>query len=746
VTGISWFAWIVVAVVFAHDVLRVGGAAVSPLITNWLQSGVFLIAGILCLLRVAWVAEERSTWLALGIGILCWWPANMTYHLWVARQTPIPFPSISDAFWLASYPAFYVAIVLAARRHLAALQAGLWLDGLLGGLALGALTAAVVLQVVLQSLGGPPATVATLLAYPLADIVLLGLLAAMFVLSGRRAGRRWATMVSGMLLLFAADSIYLVQVATGSYEVGGPIEALWPIALLLPALAAWQRADEAELPASEAKHLLALPSLFLLVAAGVLVADHFESLNLLAIALAAATILVVMLRTMLTVREVRALGESRRLAETDDLTGLPNRRHFFRRLEERLENAERTQTSVTLLLIDLDRFKELNDTLGHHVGDRLLREIGRRLQLGLEPIETVARLGGDEFAILLSDGASQPVAIDVATSVRGVLAAPMSLDELSLHIDASIGIATYPKHAGSGTALLQRADIAMYEAKASHGGHCVYAQERDSHSRARLALAGELRAGIERGEIVLHCQPKAHLDTGAIAGVEALVRWQHPAHGLLLPADFLPTAEQTGLMRKLTMRVLDLALAQCSAWHRSGLEVVVGVNLSAENLLDLDFETDVERLLAGHGAEAGWLQLEITEDVLMADPQRAREVIDRLRATGITIALDDFGTGYSSLAYIKQLTLDEVKIDRSFVTNLVRDRADAAIVTATIALARSLQLRVVAEGVEDAVTWSKLAALGCDLAQGYHLSRPQAASDLGPWLRSRAADVEDAAA
>ena len=286
----------------------------------------------------------------------------------------------------------------------------------------------------------------------------------------------------------------------------------------------------------------------------------------------------------------------------------------------------------------------------------------------------------------------------------------------------------------------------MYEAKATRGGHRVYSQERDSHSRARLALAGDLREGIERGEIVLHFQPKARLDTGAIAGVEALVRWRHPVHGLLPPADFLPTAEQTGLMRKLTMTVLDLALAQCSAWQRAGLEIVVGVNLSAENLLDLDFEPDVERLLAAHGAHPSWLQLEITEDVLMADPERARDVLERLRALGTTVALDDFGTGYSSLAYIKQLTLDEVKIDRSFVTNLVHDRADLAIVAATIALARSLQLRVVAEGVEDAVTWSRLAALGCDLAQGYHLSRPQPADELEPWLRDRVvADVEDAA-
>jgi predicted signal transduction protein with EAL and GGDEF domain len=360
-------------------------------------------------------------------------------------------------------------------------------------------------------------------------------------------------------------------------------------------------------------------------------------------------------------------------------------------------------------------------------------------------VETVARLGGDEFAILLEDGADTTRAAQVATTVREVLAAPMPLDGMNLHIDASIGIATFPEHADTGVELLQRADIAMYEAKAHRRGHEFYASERDGHTRARLALIGELRSGIERGEILLHFQPKARLATGAIDTVEALARWQHPERGLLEPFVFLPLAEQTGLMRLLTLRVLDLALEQCSAWHKSGIELGVGVNLSAENLLDGELEHDVHRLLARWSVEPRWLQLEITEDALMADPCRSREVLERLRATGITIALDDFGTGYSSLAHIKLLALDELKIDRSFVTNLVHDRADAAIVTSTLALASSLGLRVVAEGVEDAETWARLAALGCDFAQGYHLSRPLPADRLAEWLRARGASASAAA-
>jgi diguanylate cyclase (GGDEF)-like protein len=726
-----------VTFVALHDMLGVGGHGLDSLVTNWIQSNVFLLAGGLCLLRVAWVADERWTWLALGIGILCWWPANTTFHFWVAHRDPMPFPSISDAFWLASYPAFYVAIVLAARRQLTGINVGLWLDGLLGALALAALAAAVVLQVVLGTLGGSPAAVATNLAYPLADIVLLGLLGGIFVLSGWRPGRRWLVIAAGMALLFAADSIYLFEVATGVYHVGRGVDAIWPAALFWPAVAAWQPAERRQRVTGDGDRVLAIPSFFLLVAATVLIADHFRRVNLLAIALAGATIVVVMLRTVLTLHQVRALAESRRLAETDDLTNLPNRRHFFRRLDDRLRSAAGTESTVTLLLIDLDRFKELNDTLGHHVGDRLLREIGSRLHSGLDRVETVARLGGDEFAILLDDGTSARAAGRIATCIRAVLAAPIALDDMTLHIDASIGIATYPEHAESGVALLQRADVAMYEAKASRTGHRIYAAERDRNSRARLALVGELRSGIERGELLLHFQPKAGLASGEIVGVEGLARWQHPTRGLLAPAEFLPIAEQTGLMRMLTLRVLDLALEQCKAWRAAGLELTVGVNLSAENLLDLELENDIARLLARWEADPLWLQLEITEDVLMADPARAREVLTRLRRLGITVALDDFGTGYSSLAYIKQLELDELKIDRSFVTNLIHDSADAAIVSSTIALARSLQLLVVAEGVEDAATWSRLAELGCHYAQGYHLSRPLPADELVAWLRYR---------
>src|SRR5919197_969385 len=306
-----------VAVVVAHDEFNVGSDRFDAFVTNWIQSNVFLLVGAICLLRVAWASEERSTWLALGIGILCWWPANTTFHFWVVHQDPMPFPSISDAFWLASYPFLYLGIVLAARRHLSGVRIGLWLDGVLRAPALGALTAAVVLQAVLGSLGGPFWAVLTNLAYPLADVVLLGLIGGIFVLAGWRPGRRWRLIAAGMALLFAADSVYLVEVAIGVYQPGNAVEALWPVAFLLPALAAWQPVDEGRRLSAEGSHLLALPSLFILIGAGVLVADHFLSQNLVAIALAGATILAAMLRSVLTLREVRALADSRRLAETD---------------------------------------------------------------------------------------------------------------------------------------------------------------------------------------------------------------------------------------------------------------------------------------------------------------------------------------------------------------------------------------------------------------------------------------------
>jgi diguanylate cyclase (GGDEF)-like protein len=413
----------------------------------------------------------------------------------------------------------------------------------------------------------------------------------------------------------------------------------------------------------------------------------------------------------------------------DALTGLPNRVLFRERVEQAIQGARRGDAGCTVMLMDLNHFKEINDTLGHHQGDGLLAEVAARLRATLRAGDTIARLGGDEFGIALGGGIPLGDAIAVAEHVLERLREPFVVDATTLQIGGSIGIAHAPEHGGDVETLMQRADIAMYAAKAT-GGYAVFDPSQDHHSPRRLALAAELPRAIQHGELRLAYQPKADLRTGRIVGVEALARWEHPELGVLEPAEFVPIAEQTGLVIALTSAVLDAALERVAAWRTLGHDLSIAVNLSARSFLDARLADEIPALLAAHGLEAGCLELEITESMLMHDPQRARETLERLAAIGVGLSVDDFGTGYSSLAHLKRLPVDTIKIDKSFVLDMAADEADEAIVRSTIELAHNLGLRVVAEGVESAEAWMRLAALGCDLAQGFHLARPLPAPGL----------------
>jgi diguanylate cyclase (GGDEF)-like protein len=436
----------------------------------------------------------------------------------------------------------------------------------------------------------------------------------------------------------------------------------------------------------------------------------------------------------LTFLENTSLLATRELALTDELTGLANRRLFHERLNEELGDGD---TPLAVAMVDLDRFKELNDTLGHHAGDRLLAQLGPRLQEAVGEAGLVARLGGDEFALLLP-GADLARATDVGRRLGIALQHPFEIEGLEVVMDASIGAALCPEHGTDADSLLQRADIAMYQAKDARTGFQSYDPARDRHSRERLALIAELRRALERDELVLHYQPKVDLATGRVAGVEALVRWQHPVHGLRGPGAFLPHAEHTALMRPLTLHVLETALSQLAAWRADGLDLHVAVNLAVQNLLDLRTPGHVRELLGRHGLPPSVLTLEVTESLMLHDPQRAGEVLADLADLGVNLALDDFGTGYSSLEHLKRLPVNELKIDKSFVMSMDRDTADRAIVASTAALGRSLGLRVVAEGVESAASASVLAAIGCDLAQGFHYSPPVPADKLPAIVRAAA--------
>ena len=399
----------------------------------------------------------------------------------------------------------------------------------------------------------------------------------------------------------------------------------------------------------------------------------------------------------------------------DSLTGLPNRTLLHRRAGRAL----RGDGLAAMLLIDLDRFKEVNDTLGHDYGDALLIEVSERLSDVLRRGDTLARMGGDEFAVLL-DGLPDRAAVgDLAARLQDALRRPFALRGVAVELEASIGVALYPEHGTTAGGLLQRADVAMYDAKRGRRGIATYSPERDPYSADRLGLLAELRQAIERDELVLHYQPKVLLATGELIGVEALVRWQHPVRGLLGPDEFVPFAERTGAVADLTRWVVDRALGDCRA-----LDVPVAINLAAANIVDVTLPAAIGAALERHGMSADRLVCEISEHTVMADPVRASHVLDGLRALGVGLSLDDFGTGHSSLAYLKRLPLDEVKIDRSFVAGMADDENDAVIVRSTIDLARNLGLRVVAEGVETSEIMDTLAELRCDIAQGYFISRP----------------------
>ncbi|MGD0166405.1 MAG: EAL domain-containing protein [Gaiellaceae bacterium] len=418
----------------------------------------------------------------------------------------------------------------------------------------------------------------------------------------------------------------------------------------------------------------------------------------------------------------------------DTLTSLPNRTLFRDRVEQAILQARREDSRFSLLIMDLDRFKEINDTLGHRNGDLILQAIGPRLRGVLRDVDSIARFGGDEFAVLLPGAASSDAAMRVASKIAASLSRPFMLKGLTLDVEASVGISVFPDHGNDVDTLIQRADVAMYMAKEAHTGFEVYAADRDQYTPKRLALLGELRRALENKELVLFYQPKADIRTGKVHGVEALLRWQHPEHGLTFPDDFIPLAEHTGLIRPLTLYVLNEALEQSYHWQQQGITLNIAVNLSARNLLDSELPDDVAQLLETWHVDPALLKLEITENTIMVDPPKALEVLTRLRDLGVGLSIDDFGTGYSSLSYLRKLPVDELKIDRSFVMNMPQSENDQQIVRSTIDLSRNLGLKVVAEGVETKEIWRDLAALGCDVAQGYYLTRPIPPQELVEWL------------
>ncbi|MFZ0322957.1 MAG: EAL domain-containing protein [Actinomycetes bacterium] len=712
---------------------------------GFLNNIAYELCAVLCFVRARNAVSFRPSWFFLGVGLALYGAGNIYWTVFVRTLDPEPFPSPADALWLSFYPFVFIALLLVVREISDQLPLSLWLDGVVGGLAVGAIAAAF-FGPILAITGGSAASVVTTLAYPLLDVLLLLVTTAVLALFHWRPPAGLWAMAAGLILFSIADAIYLFAVGNGTYESGGINDGVWVLATLAIGFApGWpDRPTGVVLPAWS---LLGIPVIATLAALGLLVYDHDHVLHPIAIFLAAATVVFALGRLIVTFNEANMLAHSRQLALTDELTGLSNRRAFYEQAQGILAGAESHRRQGALLLLDLDRFKEVNDSLGHHAGDNLLRDVSRRLAECLhDERDRLARLGGDEFAILLSDVSSDGAAA-VAERVRDALAEPFSVDGVTVRVDASVGISLFPVHGSEVSTLLRHADIAMYQSKARRSGYHVYEAESDpSKGQDRLRTLEELRHAIMTRTLEVHYQPKIDTQTSHVGGVEALVRWNHPTRGLLFPDAFLQLAEDSGLMRELTMAVLEQSLDQVRAWRDSGCDLTVAVNLSPSSLVDLELPDMVWRTLVERELPAAVLELEITEDFLMGDRERARDILERLRDLGIRVAVDDFGTGYSSLAYLRELPIDELKLDRSFVTPMSGDARAAAIVESTIGLAHSLGLILVAEGVEDGETADQLARSGCDQAQGYFFSKALPAHEFDLWLAARRRTVAEQAA
>ncbi len=696
---------------------------------------------LLCWTAVRRVGLRRPEVLLAASAVTAWTIGSTYYVGMLPPDGPVPFPTFADIGSALFYVLMTSALVVAVRRRAKGVASSVWWDA-----AVGSLGAAAVLAVVLHPLLVPAVTSAwslatvVLTASPFCDLLLVALVFGIAALRDVRMGRRWGFLVAGLLIFALADVTYTLQTMSGTYTYGTLSDSSWTIGIVL--MAVWvdgntqdQPAPKKDAKSSSRAMSLAVSSGATLAGLGVLLVNAWPPVPRVALILAGVTLLAAAARSEMAFRLLGRLADLRRLtAATDELTGLPNRRALISAGQARLA-AQRGRRQAVLVL-DLDKFKEVNDSLGHHAGDQLLVHVAARLSEHLSGGDMLARLGSDEFADLLDD-AGRDEAADAAVRLRAALNEPFTLQSIALHTSVSIGIALFPEHGPDLSALVSKADMAMYKAKTTRPGFHVYSRDDDADDATRLQTVEELRTALAAGQFVVHYQPKIDLRSGDVHSVEALVRWQHPTRGLLAPIAFLHLVEEFGMMPAMTRVVLELVLDQIVVWTADGRPMTVAVNLSASSLVDDDLPEQVSNMLADRDIPPSRLQLEITEELLMADRDRARSILARLRESGVQIAVDDYGTGYSSLSYLLDLPIDELKLDRSFILPMADDDRAAALVSSTIGLAHSLGLRMVAEGVETGVVFAELKRMGCDQAQGYFMSRPVSADGLDHWLSNR---------
>jgi len=730
---------ILVVIYLASTIFRARNTT-SSFYDGWIGNLGYGGCAALCAWRAVSDRRQRLAWTAIALSLALFTVGAVLWTTTVQFWNPVPYPSISDVFFLLFYPAAYLGVGLLIRASAPSGSGTVWLDGLIAALGVAALASVLIVGQISRGSRGSFATIATNLAYPVGDLVLVMMLVVVFVMRGWRPGAPWGTLGAGFGIFAIADTVYVLRVTSGTYVTGTPLDSLWLVGTFLIAIAAWQPGNLHRDLAAQRQPVV-VPALFLLSSLGIVTIDTvWETLLPLGVGLAVLTLLVAIARLGHAYRQLRVLADSRREARTDELTGLANRRLFYETLQGRIEDGNGS-AELAVLMVDLDQFREINESLGRQAGDDVLRQLAPRLSLVVGMTGTLARLGGDEFGVIIAPLASVAEATQLAGRISDALARPLPVAGISLRIDASIGISVCPEHGSTAEVLLRKADVAMYEAKRNH--HCweLYACDRDVHTRQRFELLADLPGALTRGELILHYQPKLDLVTGTVPGLEALVRWQHPVYGLLDPDRFIGLAERAGLIDVLTMTILDQALRQQAEWSQGGLDLNIAVNVSATSLRDEGLPDKIAAQLRRRGVPPSRLTVEITESSLMADHDLAIRLLGRIKRLGVRISVDDYGTGFASLAYLRELPVDELKLDRSFLVGVPGDAKALSIVRSTAELAHALGLRIVTEGVETQDALELVTALGCDAAQGYYIGRPAPAADVSGALAGLAGPV-----
>jgi diguanylate cyclase (GGDEF)-like protein len=677
------------------------------------------LPSLVCLGRAAAIRAQRVPMLLIGLGGASFTAGSLIYVFTIQFMDPLPYPSVSDIGYLGCYPFLMAGLVLLARPELSSLPRTVLMDGTLGALACIAAGSFLTVQPVLASLDGTVLATVVGASYPVADLCVIALVVGVVSLKGGRPGATWVWLGTGAVTFAVADTVFLYRLAGDGYVVGTPLDGLWAAGLTLMAVAATLPYRPGGRSEDNAQRMV-LPHVSGAIALGMLVYGSLpgQELPLYAVVLAVLTLGAAFSRVAYGFSVLRMLTLSQRQARTDELTQLPNRRHFYERVQQALA-ARQPDERFALVMLDLNGFKAINDSFGHAAGDELLRQIGPRLSAELSPGDVLARLGGDEFAVLLRDRDRYGAVAD-GQRLRDVVQRPFLIEGNVQAITASLGIAECPDDGVDLAVLLQRANAAMIDAKNRGWGVASYEPDRSGEGSEGLNVF----EALERHELEVHYQPQFSASTGELTGAEALVRWRHPHRGLLFPDVFLPFFEHAGLMSELTLEVLEAGAREHRAWCLDGLAIELSVNLAPSALLRDDLVGEIQAILARTGLAPTSLTLEITENVLLVDVERSLRALNELRATGVKLSLDDYGTGYCSLTYLRDLPLNEIKIDRSFVMKLVPGTPDAAIVASTIQLAQRLGLHTVAEGVETDTALGILNDLGCDDVQGYLLSRP----------------------